>query len=96
MFERRARRTLRSGILDRPVIRTQGVARMALNECCRGEAEASLKRHQDVARCDVCGSLLLAYADEETFRLMVDEMQSKGADFATDRLSSLYVVAKAP
>jgi hypothetical protein len=68
---------------------------MALNECCRTEAESSLRRHHDVATCDACGSLLLAYTDEETFKLTVEEMESKGATYATARLGSLYVVAKA-
>jgi hypothetical protein len=68
---------------------------MALNECCQNEAEHSLRRHQDVATCDTCGSLLLAYTDEETFKLTVEEMESRGATFATGRLESLYVVAKA-
>ena len=67
---------------------------MSLSECCQKEAQASLRRHHDVATCDTCGSLLLAYTDEETFSLTVDEMESEGATFATARLESLYVVAK--
>ena len=67
---------------------------MPLNECCQREAQASLRRHQDVATCDACGSLLLAYTEEETFNLTVREMESEGATFATARLESLYVVAK--
>lgn len=67
---------------------------MALNECCQSEVEASLRRHHDVATCDTCGSLLLAYTDEATFDLTVKEMEEKGASFATTRFESLYVVAK--
>jgi hypothetical protein len=68
---------------------------MPLNECCQNEAEASLRRHHDVATCDTCGCLLLAYTDVETFKLTVEEMESKGASFATERFESLFVVAKA-
>ena len=69
---------------------------MPLNECCQMEAALNLRRHHDVATCDICGSLLLAYTDEETFKLTVDEMESKGATFATARIESLFVVSKAP
>ena len=67
---------------------------MPLSDCCKKEAKASLRRHQDVATCDTCGSLLLAYTDEETFNLTVSEMESQGATISTERLDSLYVVAK--
>jgi len=69
---------------------------MPLSECCKKEAQATLRRNHDVATCDTCGSLLLAYTEEETFNLTVNEMESEGATFSTDRLESLYIVAKAP
>ena len=68
---------------------------MPLNECCQKEAQASLRRNHDIATCDTCGSLLLAYANKETFDLTVKEMESQGATFATGRLDSLYVVSRA-
>ena len=68
---------------------------MPLSECCQNEAQASLQRHHDVATCDACGSLLLAYTKKDTFDLTVKEMEAQGATFATDRVDSLYVVAKA-
>ncbi len=68
---------------------------MPLSECCQSEARSNLRRNHDIATCDTCGSLLIAYTDEETFNLTVNEMESEGATFATGRLESLYVVAKA-
>jgi len=68
---------------------------MSLSECCQREAQSNLRRNHDVATCDTCGSLLLAYTDEEAFTLTVNEMESEGATFATGRTASLYVVAKA-
>jgi len=68
---------------------------MSLSECCQREAKSNLHRNHDIATCDTCGRLLIAYADEETFNLTVSEMESEGATFATAHIESLYVVAKA-
>jgi hypothetical protein len=68
---------------------------MSLSDCCQKEAQARLRRNHDIATCDACGSLLLAYTEKEAFDLTVQEMESQGATFATDRVESLYVVAKA-
>ena len=68
---------------------------MPLDECCRKEAQASLRRNHDIATCDGCGGLLIAYTDKETFDLTGQEMESQGATFATGRIESLHVVAKA-
>lgn len=67
---------------------------MPLKECCAEEAEASLSGHKDVATCDGCGNLLLAYADDETFQQTVDELESRSADFDTGRRDDLRIVAK--
>ena len=68
---------------------------MPLNECCKKEAQTSLRQNHDIATCDACGNLLLAYTNKDTFDLTVKEMESQDATFATDQLESLYVVAKA-
>lgn len=68
---------------------------MALQECCTREAADNLTGHRDVATCDGCGRLLLAYGDEETFRMTVEELESRGADFESGRQGELWVVAKA-
>lgn len=67
---------------------------MSLKECCKTEAAASLERHRDVATCDGCGNLLLAYGDRDTFDLTVQELESRGVDFDTGRQEELWVVSK--
>lgn len=67
---------------------------MPLQDCCAREAAASLGRHRDVATCDGCGRLLLAYGDEQTYGLMVAELQKKGVAHQTGRQGSLWIVAK--
>ena len=67
---------------------------MALKECCAGEAAKSLAKHIDVATCDGCGRLLLAYGDETTFQLTVDELDVKKVGFDTGSQGQLWVVAK--
>lgn len=67
---------------------------MPLSDCCRDEAARSLSRHRDVATCDGCGSLLLAYGTREDFDHTVEELESKGADFDTGEQDDLRIVSK--
>lgn len=67
---------------------------MPLKHCCEQEAEKHLAKHCDIATCDECGRLLLAYADSDTYNLTVEELQAKGANFDTGEHNSLRVVAK--
>lgn len=67
---------------------------MGLKDCCQKESEVSLEKHKDIAVCDVCGNLLLAYADEDTYQLTVDELGAKGASFDVARAGALWVVSK--
>jgi len=67
---------------------------MALKDCCAREAEQSLRKHRDVAVCDGCGRLVLAYGDETTFQLTVDELDAKDVGYDTGRHGQLWIVAK--
>jgi len=67
---------------------------MTLTDCCAREAAKSLAKHLDVATCDGCSRLLLAYGDETTFQLTVDELDVKNVGFDTGRQGQLWVVAK--
>ena len=67
---------------------------MPLKPCCEQEASRSLLKHRDIAACDQCGYLLLAYGDEQTYQLTVQELESKEAEFDTDRRDALWVVGK--
>jgi len=67
---------------------------MALKNCCAKEAERSARKHRDVAVCDGCNRLLLAYGDEATFQLTVDELDAKDVGYDTGRQGPLWIVAK--
>jgi len=65
-----------------------------MKACCLEESERSLKRHRDVATCDGCGALLLAYGNDTDFDRTVDELQKHGVEYETETLGQLKVVAK--
>jgi hypothetical protein len=65
-----------------------------MNDCCLQEAKLHLDKHRDVATCDDCGALLLAYGNERDFRSMVEELEARGLDYETERVGNLYIVAK--
>ena len=65
-----------------------------MRECCLRESREQLRKHRDVATCDVCGALLLAYGNEIDFRRTVAELERRNADYDTHRRDSLYLVAK--
>ena len=66
-----------------------------MKECCREECAKSLRRHRDVATCDACGALLLAYENDTDFERTVDELDNHGVAFQTGTLGKLKIVAKA-
>jgi hypothetical protein len=63
--------------------------------CCIEEAGRSLKRHRDVATCDGCGRLLLAYDDDRDFESAVEELTRHEVAFETGASGKLNVIAKA-
>jgi hypothetical protein len=65
-----------------------------LKACCVEEARRSLARHRDVATCDRCAQLLLAYGNDRDFRSTLDELLRHGIAFETDVVGKLHVVAK--
>ena len=67
---------------------------VALKDCCASEAAESLRRHRDVATCDECGSLLLAYGNEEDYRNTIEELERMDASFQAGAVGELQVVAK--
>jgi hypothetical protein len=66
-----------------------------LKSCCLKEAQRSLRRHRDIATCDGCGALLLAYGNDTDFTRTVEELGQHGAEFQTQVLGKLRVVSKA-
>ena len=67
---------------------------MPLKDCCAKEAERTLRKHRDVSTCDTCGRLLLAYSDETTFQLTVDELEARDIGYDTGIHGALWIVAK--
>lgn len=65
-----------------------------MNDCCLREAKLHLGKHRDVATCDDCGALLLAYENDRDFHSMVAELEARGLDYETEHVGKLYIVAK--
>ena len=71
---------------------------MTMKACCAREARKSLARPRDVATCDECGSLLLAYGDARDFESAIEELTRHGVEFEAapdDPAFRLSVIAKA-
>ena len=65
-----------------------------LDDCCRKEARASLKRHRAIATCDRCGRLLLAYGNDVDFERTVKELAERDVDFTAGEQGDLKIIAK--
>lgn len=65
-----------------------------LDPCCRAEAERSLERARDVAVCDGCGRLLLAWTEAEEQAKTREELRRHGVAFSEGKLGRLFVTAK--
>lgn len=66
-----------------------------MKPCCASEAGRSLKQHRDVATCDVCGRLLLAYGTDRDFESSIEELTRHGVPFEAGESGGLRVIAKA-
>jgi len=65
-----------------------------LPPCCLAEAGRSLRKHRDVAVCDGCHRLLLAWDGPEEQAKTRTELEAHGVAFAEGRIGGLYVTAK--
>ena len=72
------------------------VSSFAMRACCLEEAGRTLQRHRDVAICDGCGRLVLAYGNQSDFDKTVEELTDAGVAHETGELGerSLLLVAK--
>lgn len=66
-----------------------------MKDCCLAEARKSLKRHRDIATCDACGALLLAYGNARDFEATLAELARHEVRSETAEIGKLKVVAKA-
>lgn len=62
--------------------------------CCQSSARRYLKRHRDVATCDTCKRLLLAYGNDQDYEETRKALSEQGIEFATAAQGALKVIAK--
>jgi hypothetical protein len=65
-----------------------------MKDCCLNEAKQHLKRHGQVARCDACGALVMAYDRETHYRAAIRELEQRCIPFETGQLGKLFLIAK--
>ena len=65
-----------------------------MRPCCQKEIASHLASHRDVARCDECSSLLLAYGNEQDFKSTCDELSHHDVAYDTMVTETLWIVAK--
>ena len=65
-----------------------------MKSCCREEARRSVKRHRDVATCDGCGALILAYDNDKDFDGTLAELSQHDIEPETGELGELKLVVK--
>ena len=68
-----------------------------VKDCCLAEARKSLKRPRDVATCDGCGNLLLAYGNSKDFESAIAELERHGVAFESapgEAVGGLAIIAK--
>ncbi len=66
----------------------------ALLPCCQASAKRYLKRHRDVATCDTCKMLLLAYGNDRDYEETRKALNEQGTEFATATQGALKVIVK--
>lgn len=65
-----------------------------LSPCCQISAKRYLKRHRDVATCDTCKMLLLAYGNDRDYEETLKALTEQGSPFSTSSQGALKVIAK--
>lgn len=65
-----------------------------MKSCCLAEAKKHLNRHGQVARCDRCGALVMAYDRESHYWSAIEELTKRGIAFETAQLGRLFLIAK--
>ena len=66
----------------------------ALSPCCQTSAKRYLKRHRDVATCDTCKMLLLAYGNDRDYEETRKALTEQGTPFATSEQGTLKIIVK--
>lgn len=67
-----------------------------MKPCCEKEIKRSIKKHRDVAVCDGCQNLILAYGNDTDFQKTVQGLEKSKITFETTTANLLKIVIKAP
>ena len=65
-----------------------------MKACCQASIKAYLKKHRDVAICDGCGYLLLAYGNDRDFNEAQKALAGHEIPFESERYGSLHILVK--
>lgn len=66
-----------------------------MKPCCIESAKRYLKKNRDVATCDRCRFLLMAYTQQRDVEEAIKNLEAWGGEFSTTQLANFHVVAKA-
>ncbi|HET6464749.1 MAG TPA: hypothetical protein VFH55_03960 [Nitrospiria bacterium] len=65
-----------------------------MNPCCLQSMKRYIKKQRDVATCDGCGRLLLAYGDPRDLEETKKALTAEGMPFEVEVFGNLQVIAK--
>jgi len=66
-----------------------------MKTCCMDSSKRYLKKNRDVATCDRCGFLLMAYTQQLDYEEALKNLKAWGGEFSTAKVGDFQVVAKA-
>lgn len=65
-----------------------------MKPCCLASIRAYLKKPRDVATCDGCGHLLLAYGNDRDFQEAQKALSGQGIRFEVEHEGPLHILGK--
>ncbi len=65
-----------------------------MKPCCRQSMKRFIKKHRDVATCDGCSNLLMAYGNERDFEETKKALTAQGMLFDSESFGALQVISK--
>lgn len=67
-----------------------------MKPCCLESIKKYISKHRDVATCDGCGALLLAYGNERDLEAMKQVLGAQGVPYEVEVCGKLTVIGKPP
>lgn len=65
-----------------------------MKPCCLQSMKRFIKKHRDVATCDGCGHLLMAYGNERDFDETKKALTAQAMPFDAEAFGPLHVISK--